>query len=86
MGQSVRPREKGQLEENSIVMREQITAWIEANQLIRMTIVKHKAGRQTIHGRILHYASDTEQLLVYDVDYKVTHHLKLNEIDELIQT
>lgn len=67
-----------------MLMNDAISLWIKENQLVKVTFMKSKAGRHNVYGKILRYDSEMQLLLLYDVDHKITHHLKWNEIDEIV--
>ncbi|MCM3759811.1 hypothetical protein M3212_03300 [Alkalihalobacillus oceani] len=57
--------------------------WIERNQLLRLTIIRPKIGRQTLHVRLISYDKNKQSLLFYDDDRKEVIHIVQNEIDQI---
>jgi hypothetical protein len=64
-------------------MEDLLRAWSETKQLVSITTLRYKSGRSVIMGRILQYNPEQNDLLVYDDDRKVIHHLTFTEIDDI---
>lgn len=62
---------------------DQIRYWMESNQLVCVTILVEKHGRDYIVGRIIQHNPERKVLLVYNDDHKKIHHLRYNEIDDI---
>lgn len=58
-------------------------SWIHSNTLLCVEIVIRKIGRKTVFGRLLNFDETQQTILLYDVDNKEVHSIKINEIDHI---
>lgn len=61
-------------------------SWIKSNTLLCAHIVIRKVGRKTVFGRLLSIDEAQQSVLLYDVDTKKVHSIKINEIDHIDAT
>ena len=64
----------------------QLRTWIQDGRLVRIELLKGRGERQWLLGRILNLDMQVKQLIVYQVDEKKVYNLKLNEIENIVET
>lgn len=64
----------------------QLRTWIQDGRLVRIELLKGRGERQWLLGRILNLDMQIKQLIVYQVDEKKVYNLKLNEIENIVET
>lgn len=60
-----------------------LTQWRKANDLLYVTFVRPKKGRQNFYGRIISFDPILETILFYCDDQSSTHLLSFTDIDNI---
>ena len=64
-------------------IRDSFRLWMEQNQLLYLSLIKPKNGKQVLWGRIIKYEEDQNLIILYHDDEKKTYQVMLNEIEDV---